>query len=928
VELVALKPLALDTLVSRTADGAFHLTIIAKLAFDLTGALIDPEAIRGDVLNEGGRSLRVASDFVPRRARADVTFAGTAHSDLVRVVVAPRAGAPLLDKTLRIVGAPVAVTYEHAFGGGGSKTNPVGTTTPQILDATHDKRTAGLGPVPSTWWWRSQLLGEHDVAAIESLQAIPRDLDFAFFNAAPPDQQIRFLAGDETIVLSGLVPEGDVRCVLPGLRAHARFDEREVALVADALFIDGDARRVTLTFRGQVAIDVEHPGGRVVATLAAIDEEPSWGLPAGLERARGRSTTTAQHPPRTTEHVPVVNVSGLVPFTMHFRVRPPRDALIVVVKGTFDLVEGAPAKLAETQQMPSGDARYGDVESLRYSSDFVPFKPRADVFLVGHAYPGNDPTVAHVHLQLDDTRRSIAVFGDRAWDELGAQTKAATFTSMPLRWERALGGPLSDRNPVGRGQGTAVLLPNLERLDALVVGPGDTPEPICFAPIDPEWRTRRSKLGTYNKAWLAKNWPYFPDDFEWSYFNAAQMQLPWLRGDERYALFGVTPGGGTLSGRLPALQPRAFAAMTDGRFVEVVLRIDTVHFDADARQLVLVHRGLIETNDTLASEVSAIFVLDENEAPVVIEEAHERYLAEVKPKPFVAPKAVAVEVRVPPPKRKVIESWLTEGLAGRDLTGGDLRNLDLTGKDLRSAILTRCDLRGSKLAGANLEEVSLVEVRADGVDFRGANLSRADLTDSVLDEAGFEEAVLTGATFAGAQCKRARFSAVLADGVRFVGSTLDGASFERAQLSRADFTGASLRDASFANATLPDAKLYDVRGPARFDGASMRDARLDRAELAGSSFVDAVADAISADSTNLERANLLGAGLKGALLIRARLAHAVLSRADLRDAILRGADLTGAKLLRANAMGAMFDRTKLDGADLRGANLFATSTAR
>lgn len=932
MELVALKPLALDTLVSRTDEGVFHLTVIAKLTFDLeTGAPVEPEPVRGDVLHHGGRSLRVASDLVPRRARADVTFAGTAHAAAVRFALLSRDGAALFDKSLRIVAPPIPLTYERAFGGPGSKTNPIGTTTPQILDATHDQRTAGLGPVPASWWWRSRLAGGHDLAALESLGSLPRDLDYAFFNAAPPDQQVRFLAGDETIVLAGLTRGRDeLRVTLPGLRAHARFEERDVPLVADALVVDGDAMRATLTFRGQLPIAVEDPGGRLLATVAALDEEPSWGLPMGLERAGARSRTAGAHPARTTEHVPVVNVSSFVPFTMHFRVRPPRDALIVIVKGTFELVEGAPAALAAAQEPPSGDVRYGDVESLRYSSDFVPFKPRADVFLVGHAFPGDDPKVAHVHLQIDDVRRSMAVFGDRSWDALGGQSEPAPFKSMPLRWERALGGPLSHQNPLGRGHGTAVLLPNLERLGALVASPGDTPEPICFAPIDPEWRARRSKLGTYGGRWLAHNAPYFPDDFDWAYFNAAprEQQLPWLRGDERYALIGVAPGGGALSGQLPSVKPRAFAALTDGRFVEVVLRIDTLHFDADARQLVVVHRGLLETNDQEASEVSALFVMQEDEAPIVVEDAHARFLEELAPKSAPPPRSVVVEVRVPPPKRRTIEAWLVEGLAGRDLTGGDLRDLDLRGHDLRGALLARCDLRGANLAGANLEEANLVEARADGVDLRAATLSRADLQGAVLEGALLERAVLTRANLAGARCRGARFTGVVGDGARFLGAALEGAAFDGAELAGADLTRSALDGASFVEAVLDDAKLYEARGVARFDRASLRDARLDRAELAGASLLAVSADGLSGERVNLERANLLGARLRGALLIRARLAHAILSRSDLRDAILRGADLTDAKLLRANAMGALLDGANLERADLRGANLYATSMAR
>jgi uncharacterized protein YjbI with pentapeptide repeats len=922
VELVALKPLALETLVFRTTEGAFHLAVIARATFDLkSGELLDPEPVRGDVLHQGGRSLRVASDLVPRRARADVTFAGHAHRERVRFTVIPSDGAPLVDKTLRVSKPPIEMSYEHAFGGASSKTNPVGTATPRIVDPANEKRTGGLGPVPSTWWWRSRLLGDHDLATIEGLRAIPRDLDFAFFNAAPPDQQVAFLKGNETILLEGLTTDAELRVTLPGLRAFARVEiasiPRDLTMVCDALVVDGDSLRATLTFRGDMPIPIEHVEARVLATLA--HDRPEFPAPARS------SKRTATHPSRTTEHVPVINQSGMVPFTIMSRMR--RDALVVVVKGTFDLVAEAPATLAARQEPPRGDTPWADGESLRYASDFAPFKPRADVTLVGHGYPGDDPTVAHVHLHFGELRRSVAVFGDRKWETLGAQGKPATFKSMPLRWERAFGGADSSKNPYGRGK---LMLPNLERLDALMQSPDDNPEPAVFAPLDAS--LRRASTGTYGARWLETRWPYFPDDFDWAYFNAAprEQQIDYPRGDERYALFGVIAGGGRLQGRMPAVRPRAFAALVDGRFTEIALRIDTVHFDADARQLIVVHRGLFETNDPDASEVAAVFVVSEDGKALPLEEAHERYLAEATVKPPEPYKPPPIEIRAPPPKRKVIEGWFREGtLVGRDLTGGDLRDLDLAGVDLRGTVLARCDLRGAKLRGANLDEVSLSGVRADDVDFTGATLLRADLHGAVLDGARFDDAKLASADLRDTSCSRARFKGATLDGAQLDRARCEGALFERTSMRKANLTGASLNRAVFVEANLDDAKLYDVRGSeVKFDRASMNDARLDRAFLPHASFPAIVGEGLCAESADFERATFQSAKLKGALFVRARLREAILSKADLRDAILRKADLHSAKLLRTNAMGANFVEAGLERADFRGANLYRADTWR
>jgi uncharacterized protein YjbI with pentapeptide repeats len=62
--------------------------------------------------------------------------------------------------------------------------------------------------------------------------------------------------------------------------------------------------------------------------------------------------------------------------------------MTVVVKGTFDLVEGGPAALRGEPDPVLGDI-YADDDpenSLVYASDLTIFKPRCDVTVVGHAH--------------------------------------------------------------------------------------------------------------------------------------------------------------------------------------------------------------------------------------------------------------------------------------------------------------------------------------------------------------------------------------------------------------------------------------------------------------------------------------------------------------------------------------------------------------
>src|SRR5262249_34293534 len=148
--------------------------------------------------------------------------------------------------------------------------------------------------------------------------------------------------------------------------------------------------------------------------------------------------------------------------------------------------------------------------------DFAVFKAKADVTLTGHAHaPGGSSRAAQVSFQLGARergfRRTITVFGDRRWQKAVvalAPTEPEPFTSMPLTYERAFGGPRYDRSPAGVGpRGAAgedgiARLPNLEDPAHLIKGPAETPLPACFAPVAILWKERYARMGTYDRRWL------------------------------------------------------------------------------------------------------------------------------------------------------------------------------------------------------------------------------------------------------------------------------------------------------------------------------------------------------------------------------------------------------------------------------------------
>ncbi len=677
-------------------------------------------------------------------------------------------------------------------------------------------------------------------------------------------------------------------------------------------------------------------------------------------------------PPRPKDVVPLVTDGPLAAVSFGWQLRPPQDTLVVAIRGIFSILPGAAVEPAGKPNLPLGDIHY-DADrraSLRHGSDLSPFKPQADVTLVGHAYPGSGQTgITNVQLVFGKLRCALAAIGDRTWRQ-GAPTEPQRFERIPLRWERAFGGLGYDPNPVGRGIEGAVL-PNLEDPQGLIRSPGDRPAPRCFAPVPRTWPGRSAKLGSYDSSWLKDQWPYFPKDFDWRYCNAApaEQQIPYPRGDEAFDLAGVHPDHPVVSGKLAGLQARAFAQLTPeagGKLREIPVHLDTIAFDADALEVSLVWRGLIDVTAEHAPEIDRLFVCaDSIDAPMSSDAARDRFLARLvalhgpqvlgggdEPSPAdagmppsagstateagdgAAPPAAGDASETPPPPAPVLSreealALIAAGasLEGLSFAGCDLANVDFAGRSLAGALFTDATLDGAHFAKADLSGAVLVRAKASGATFEGARLVGANLSDAVLTSTDFEGANLEGASLADVQGLGARFAAATLSRAKLTDAQLDGACFDSASAAQADFSGAKLTGASFRGASLDDAQLYDCAAEgACFDSASLVGMRADAAQLAGASFVEAKASEASFEAANLEEARFVQADLSRAVLSHAQLGRATLTRVTACGARFRRACLVGAQASKANLMQANFEGADLSGADLRGANLYGVET--
>ncbi|MEZ4299501.1 MAG: DUF2169 domain-containing protein [Polyangiaceae bacterium] len=657
---------------------------------------------------------------------------------------------------------------------------------------------------------------------------------------------------------------------------------------------------------------------------------------------------------RASDVVPVVGASPFVTFTLPWQMKAGKDVLAVIVKATCDLVPDGRATLREQADPPSGDVHEGDdpMRTLRTPTDFVAFKPRADVVLTGHAYPpGGSSPAAQVRFRFGHRKngfdRRIAVFGERRWTKAGvrlAPTAPRPFTKVPLVYERAFGGAGNERNPAGIGAGTDAL-PQLEDPAHLVNAPSDTPEPACFAAVPALWPARWSKLGTFNAAWKKSRWPFLPDDADLTFFQSAPaaQQLDHLTGDEPYELIGIHAEHPSVTGKLPGVKPRCFVQKTQdggGDFHEVLLRLDTVSIDADTLTAQLVWRGMIDVRDDDASDVGELFVFEEPVSGAAADRAAAlaRYLEARGPAPEDALGARPQNDVLPSPERTPAEvaalradvvSLLATGgsLASMDLIDADLEGLNFEGRSLEGALLLRARLRGANLRGADLSGAQLAGADLTSADLSGANITRADLTGADLTSAVFSGAVLADALFRRAQGEGARFDSATGAHASFEEGRWKRARFSQAQLPGADFSGATLDAAVFDGADLPDVRLYDAHGSAvSCKGAGLARARADGARFERSFFQDVKAPSSVWDRARLDGSTFQSATLTESGFARASCKQTIFSGADLSAGRLRRGLFPSASFLRANLLGASLEAANLEGADLRSANLHAAET--
>ncbi|MFO0611490.1 MAG: DUF2169 domain-containing protein [Polyangiaceae bacterium] len=573
-------------------------------------------------------------------------------------------------------------------------------------------------------------------------------------------------------------------------------------------------------------------------------------------------------------------------------------------------------------------------------------KPRGELLVAGRCIPlrGEPTTASYVRVQAGPLEKVLAVIGDRHWRD-GAQTAPQPFVEMPIDWQHAFGGPEYPLNPWGKGlvarEDGVVPLPNVELREQMVRSPRDRPRPGALGALDASFVARRSLAGTFGADYVEKWAPGLPPDHSPTFFQLApedqRIQGFWS-GSEPFVIENMTAGEPRVSGSLPGLTARAFAAQRvqgEVLFQEIGLVCDTVWFFPTPGIGVLIFRGRLAVADDDAADVEHLVLACEEVG---------------RPRPIDHYEAARLR-RLDKDKSAIAE--LSDSDLMPDKTSGVVANVSLgeMGLWMKSEGLGRANGERGKRRARETARQKIIELGQDPASFDQS--FEAEVAPPELPDLDDLDAV---AAFVSAQDDRARelrkeqenFEEELATRLKkaaeATGKDPSQLTAEPPEFSPGpfEFTAESvlkpMRDmvaearASGVSSAEIEAQMNDPKFLAQLieqENAALAMYRssthlgppaapmTDEAALIARGVIQAAQDA----SVSLAHRDFTGADLRGLVLAGQDFRGAFLASADLRDADLTGADLSGAVLAHANLKGASLRNAKLSGSNLGSSNL-------
>lgn len=341
---------------------------------------------------------------------------------------------------------------------------------------------------------------------------------------------------------------------------------------------------------------------------------------------------------------------------------------VVRVKYAFDTVDSEghwTLKLHTDQEALFGKDIYYNEEdifnsSVRFESDYVSYKPHADLIVNAYAHASTPLTEWRCGVKVlrpvefkDEPytpllEKWIRVKGERfiQQDVLGASfTKSKKENKIPLRYEYANGGSVSNPyydpahpkeekpflmyaqyNPVGVGvvhksmfeQNLPLRAPQIEAMSESLDKPNMSNAPQGFGFIGRSWKPRIDLAGTFDDAWIKKKHPVMPDDFKEAYNNAAHPDLQ-LKGyflsHDKIVLHNLVKDRYVQSFELPnfyfkAQQEEEFSSSPHFLNIDTVI-VDILEDEMKKNAVYVSYRTRIPADDKVQQSSVNMFVPDD-----------------------------------------------------------------------------------------------------------------------------------------------------------------------------------------------------------------------------------------------------------------------------------------------------------------------------
>lgn len=256
--------------------------------------------------------------------------------------------------------------------------------------------------------------------------------------------------------------------------------------------------------------------------------------------------------------------------------------------------------------------------SVRYESDYVDYKPHADLIINAYARAlkpsafwkcGAKAVRYSSHSKEPETlvEQWLKVYGKRYWQEdiLGWRVgEAEPTTQVSLRYENAFGGVVLDpyadddapyaeyykSNPIGKGLMHKILaeegkleLPQIEAVNEPVERAYMPYAPQGLGFINRSWQPRLALAGRFDATWEQEKHPLMPDDYQEAYNNGAHPALQlkeygYFQAGDAIVLHKLLANRETQAFRIPAIHLHA-SYHIEGEALPFELDIDTVIVD-------------------------------------------------------------------------------------------------------------------------------------------------------------------------------------------------------------------------------------------------------------------------------------------------------------------------------------------------------------